>query len=157
MSNNAKSWTVEVKEVEDSDDLCIDLPNEFLAEVNWEIGDVIEWTKDATNNAFILTKKVDETKDKKFVLVETVSMFRMRYVVELDSNDSSTYALDYVVMNDALEFSQQHLDETIVSHRDISKEEAYELCRQDNEYLSKWSNEKIYEKLITKSDNKSKK
>jgi hypothetical protein len=40
-----------------------------------------------------------------FVLVECVSTFRMRYVVEVPEGKSE-YALDTVVMNEANEFSQ---------------------------------------------------
>lgn len=72
------------------------------------------------------------------VLVETVSMVRMRYVVEVPG-DHIDYALDTVVCNEATEFSQHFLDETIVSHRVIDDSEFFELFDQDNDYLAGWT------------------
>lgn len=72
-----------------------------------------------------------------WVLVETVSMVRMRYMVEVPVGKSD-YALDTVVMQDAKEFSQKFLDEIIVSHRVLSKKDALELCDADNEYCKSW-------------------
>lgn len=77
-----------------------------------------------------------ETKTE-WVLVEAVSMFRMRYMVEVPMGKSE-YALDTVVMQEAKEFSQKFLDETIVSHHVMSKEEALKLCDTDNDYCKSW-------------------
>ncbi len=89
------------------------------------------------------------------VLVETVSMFRMRYMVEVPvgiddfGNDKTLWALDTVVMGDAKEFSQKHLDETIVSHRVVSMDEALALCDEDNDYTASWPTEKKIETFFT--------
>jgi hypothetical protein len=84
--------------------------------------------------------------EKKLYLVETVSMFRMRYVVEAREEE---HACDEVVMNtcgnyndDFMEFSQQHLDETIVSTRELSATDYMELFDKDNDYLKSWPLEK---------------
>ena len=77
--------------------------------------------------------------DKKaWVLVECVSQFRMRYMVEVPA-DHPEYALDTVTMNEAKEFSQEHIGETIVSHRVIKEKEAIELCDVDNHYCKSWN------------------
>lgn len=92
---------------------------------------------------------------KQLVLVEAVSMFRMRYVVEVPvgiddyGNDKTLWALDTVVMGDAKEFSQKHLDETIVSHRVVSMDEALALCDEDNDYTASWPTEKKIENFFT--------
>lgn len=78
---------------------------------------------------------------KEWVLVETVSMFRMRYMVEVPKGKSE-YALDTVVCHEAKEFSQKHLDETIVSHRVVSKKEALAICDEDNNYCTSWTKDK---------------
>lgn len=88
------------------------------------------------------------SKDTEWILVETVSMFRMRYMVEVPT-DKSEYALDTVVMNEATEFSQKHLDETIVTHRVVSKKEALELCDHDNDYAKGWSKNQKVEVFFT--------
>ena len=73
-------------------------------------------------------------------LVETVSVFRMRYVIE--ANNASD-AKDEVTMNmgDLSEFSQYHVDEMITSARQIDKKEYLRLFDEDNEYLKAWSKE----------------
>jgi hypothetical protein len=89
------------------------------------------------------------------VLVETVSMFRMRYVVEvpvgIDSLglDKSLWALDTVTMEDAKEFSQKHLGETIVGHRIVSKEDVLKIFDEDNDYLKDIPEDKKIENFIT--------
>lgn len=83
-----------------------------------------------------------------WVLVDCVSQFRMRYLVEVPKGKGE-YALDTVVMQEAKEFSQEHLGETIVSHRVVSKKEALALCDIDNDYTKSWSNDKKIEAFFT--------
>jgi hypothetical protein len=51
------------------------------------------------------------------------------------------YALDTVTMEQAKEFSQVHLGETIVSHRVVTVDEAIKVFDTDNDYLAKWDKE----------------
>jgi hypothetical protein len=89
------------------------------------------------------------SKDTEFVLVETVSMFRMRYVIEVPKGKSE-YALDDVVMKEAelKEFSQKHLDEIIVSHRTIKPKKIVKMIVNDNEYCKSWSPEKKLQAFV---------
>jgi hypothetical protein len=79
---------------------------------------------------------------KKLVLVDCISQHRIRYVVEVNNIDD---ALDEVVANeynaDFEEFSQEHLGQVIVSHREISKEEYLKIFNEDNDYLQSWTEE----------------
>lgn len=78
---------------------------------------------------------------KKMILVEAVSMFRMRYVIEAENAE---HACDEVVCNHdgkLNEFSQLHLDEIITSTRELTKEEYLRLWNEDNDYLSGWTDE----------------
>jgi hypothetical protein len=77
---------------------------------------------------------------KKLYLVETISTFRIRYVVEAKEEG---HAEDEVTMSDAdfYEFSQKHIDESITSTRELSRIEYLDLFDKDNEYLSKWDDE----------------
>lgn len=84
----------------------------------------------------------------KWVMVECVSMFRMRYMVEVPE-EHPEYALDTVVMKEAKEFSQEHLDEVIVSHRVMSTSEALAQCDLDNSYCSSWSDEQKIKVFFT--------
>ena len=79
-------------------------------------------------------------------LVETVSMFRMRYVVEALED---THACDAVIMNDGDvdEFSQVHLDEIITSTREIDDAEYLRLFDQDNDYLKDWDDSQKFRRV----------
>lgn len=75
-------------------------------------------------------------------LVETVSMFRIRYVIECED---SVHATDAVVMNEVDEFSQKHIDENIFSVREIGDEEIVNIFFDDHPYLCVWGPEKAME------------
>jgi len=89
-------------------------------------------------------------------LVETVSIFRMRYVVDAKE---ANHAADEVVMrldfeddkNALQEFSQKHVDEVITSVRSISKKEYLRVFDEDNAYLADWPEERKF-KYINKID-----
>lgn len=80
----------------------------------------------------------------KIVLVETISMFRHVYAVELNDDEPNEYALDDVVCDmynsEKLEdFAQQHISEDIFSHRVVTEEEYIQLFDEMNDYLKSWS------------------
>ncbi len=76
-------------------------------------------------------------------VVETVSIFRIRYVVEAKE---SSHATDEVVMGLSNtkfdEFSQHHVDEVISSVRQITDDEYFKMFDEDNAYLKNWPDEK---------------
>lgn len=123
-------YVLDVKENEDGE-AFIELPPELCEAQGWKEGDNLDWT-DNGDGSWTLSKK-----DTEWVLVETVSMFRQRYMVEVPKGKAE-YALDTVVCEDAKEFSQEHLTETIVSHRVVSYGEAIKLCDSDNDYTKSW-------------------
>ena len=137
-----KSWTIDVQEDPETGDAIIEFPPDLMEEAGWSEGDVLDW-KDNNDGSYTLTKKVET----QWVLVETVNTFRERYMVEVPigtddyGKDKSEWALDTVTMNEAEEFSQEHLGEQIVSHRVVSKEEALALCDKDNDYAKAWNDE----------------
>ena len=143
-----KRWTLEVKH-DDNGDAILEFPPDFLEDAGWKEGDRIRWI-DRKDGSWEMQKV-----ETQFVLVETVSLFRHRYVVEVPTGidqwgkDKTLWALDTVTMEEAKEFSQQHLDETIVSHWVLSRDEVLEMCDQDNEYCKDWSSEKKIETFVT--------
>lgn len=80
-------------------------------------------------------------------LVEALSQFRMRYVIEAEKAE---YAADTVTMEEAEEFGQTWLGETIVSTKQVSEEELPSLFFEDHPYLA-GGNIKVSE-YITKID-----
>ena len=85
---------------------------------------------------------------KEWVLVECVSTFRMRYMVEVPEGKDE-WALDTVTMNDAKEFSQENLGEQIFSHRVVSKKEALNICDKDNDYTRDWTSKMKMDAFFT--------
>ena len=83
-------------------------------------------------------------------LVETIDLFRMRYVIECESADD---AKDTVRMKEAEEFSQLHLDETITSTRVIDDAEYLRLFDEDNDYLRSWSEDQKFKYVHKVEDN----
>jgi hypothetical protein len=72
----------------------------------------------------------------------------MRYMVQVPK-DQSLWALDTVTMNEAKEFSQEHLGELIVSHRVVDQEQALAICDTDNNYTKSWSDEQKINAFFT--------
>lgn len=120
-------------EHDENGDLILPLGDELCDELGWKTGDTIEWT-DNNDGSWTMTKK--EIK-KELVMVECISTFRMRYVVEVPEGKKE-WALDTVTCQEAEEFSQEHIGEHIVSHRVIDKAEYLRMFDEDNAYLSAW-------------------
>ena len=136
-----KSWTINLEEDPETGDLILPLNDDILEQTGWKTGDSIDWIDNGDGS---WTMKKIETQ---WVLVETVSTFRERYMVEVPvgidryGKDKADWALDTVTLEEAKEFSQEHLGETIVSHRVVTKEEALALCDKDNDYARVWNDE----------------
>lgn len=92
------------------------------------------------NDSYEFWDEVKIMDEKKLYMVETVSIFRMRYVVEARE---ATHASDEVVMElgneNFKEFSQHHVDECITSVRELSAKEFIDTFNEDNDYLKDWS------------------
>jgi hypothetical protein len=129
------SYTVYIEEDNETGDLILPLPQEMLDELGWDTGDVLDWQNNE-NGTYTLSKK-ELKKETEWVLVECISTFRERYMVEVPKG-KELWALDTVTMNEAIEFSQEHLGEQIVSHRVVTKEEALAICDKDNDYGAGW-------------------
>ncbi len=145
-----KTWTLEIKEDPENGDAILEFPDDFMEDAGWKEGDTLDWI-DNKDGTWTL-KKIEPTQ---WVLVECVSTFRERYMVEVPvgvdkyGKDKSLWALDTVTMNEAKEFSQEHIGEQIVSHRIVTKEEALTLCDKDNDYGSSWDDETKIKNFFT--------
>jgi hypothetical protein len=138
------SYIITLENDPETGDLILPLPDELLREAGWQTGDTLDW-KDNGDGTFTMTKK-EETE---WVLVEAISQFRERYMVEVPKGKAE-WALDTVTLNEAQEFSQEHLGEVIVSHRVVSFDEALEMCDKDNHYCKDWDNEHKISAFFTK-------
>lgn len=82
---------------------------------------------------------------KKLVMVEVLSQYRMRYVIEVE-NDID-HALDEYIMResdpDFNEFSQKHLEPTVfINHYEVTEDQYLKMFDEDNDYLASWDKEK---------------
>jgi hypothetical protein len=93
----------------------------------------------------------------KYILVDAISQFRMRYVIEVPDthNDgefpctAEQWAMDTVTMQEAKEFSQEWLGETIVSAHEITSEKIITQCDEDNDYCKTWTREQKMDTFVT--------
>jgi hypothetical protein len=77
--------------------------------------------------------------NNKLYLVETVSFFRMRYVVEArEATDAEGEVTMRLGTEDLKEFSQHHVNECITSTREISATDFMNMFDKDNDYLAEW-------------------
>jgi len=103
-----------------------------------------------TNDSYEYWTEVEEV-EKKLYLVEVMSTFRMRYVVEAREEE---HALDEVVMKEhspdlLKEFSQEHIGTQIFSSRELSATDYMEMFDKDNDYLKSWPDAKKIEFINT--------
>ena len=144
-----KTWTINLEEDPETGDLILPLNDDILEGTGWKTGDTIDWIDNKDGS---WTMKKIETQ---WVLVETISTFRERYMVEVPvgidryGKDKADWALDTVTLEEAKEFSQEHLGETIVSHRVVTKEEALAMCDKENEYAKVWNDEMKIQAFFT--------
>ena len=140
------SYIVTLEEDPETGDLVLPLPEKLMEETGWKTGDTLDW-KDNGDGTFSMTKQ--KTEETEWVLVEAISQFRERYMVEVPKGKAE-WALDTVTLNQAQEFSQEHLGEVIVSHRVVSFDEALEMCDKDNHYCKAWDTDKKVDAFFTK-------
>ena len=122
------------------EDGVLDIPEEIIEQLGLKEGDKLKWSM-REDGTVVLTKA-----DTKFVLVETISTFRHRYVIELPSDDPDAYALDTVACEEGKDFGPEWLGEQIVSHRRVAREELRDLA---DEYTRGWDDETFMRNLVT--------
>lgn len=115
MNKQQNSWTVEVQA--NQDDYYIELPDDLLKQVGWDVDDVIVWEAQ-DNGSYVLSKKEEE----KIYIVETITITKHAYAVK---GKCAEHALDSVVMGDVEEFGQKYIDENVVSTHELKNQEEY--------------------------------
>lgn len=136
--------TVYVQYDESTDEYMLPLPEDMCGDLGWCTGDTLVWSMD-DNGAIMLTKK-DTPKEAKFYLVETVSQFRERYMIEANSEEEARAMIGDERVK---EFSQQHIGETIFASREVSAGDVIPLCDKDNSYTRHWEADRKFECFVT--------
>lgn len=146
-----EKWVLDVKYDQSTDDAYIELPDQLMKEAGWNLGDDIEWIDN--HNGTWTMKKIENSNDKEWVLVDCVQQYRTRYMCEVPKGKAE-WALDTVTLKEAKEFSQLDIGETIVSHRVVTMQEALDICNEDNDYCNTWNDEQKVNAFFTKDGEK---
>jgi len=85
--------------------------------------------------------------NEKYVVMTTVSSFRIRYVVPMSQLSKLNeelpvdpkWALDGVTCEDYKEFSQEHIGETIADWTIENEEQILQRFDRENDYLAEWT------------------
>jgi hypothetical protein len=144
-----KKWVITVEQ-DEYGNLVLPFNQEILDLTKWKEGDIIEWVDNKDGS---WTMKLKDQEKFEWVMVETVQMFRHRYMVQVPAGKAE-WALDTVTCEEAKEFSQKHIGETITSHRVMSYEDAIELCDEDNDYARVWADDRKVDAFFTKEGEK---
>lgn len=90
----------------------------------------------------------------KYVVVTAISSFKMKYVIpteelqklneatELDQERAREWAEECVIMEEAKDFSQKHIGETVIETQILDEDTILEIFDRENDYLSEWTREK---------------
>ena len=89
----------------------------------------------------------------KYVVVDTVATYRMRYVVSMEELQEENpdypvdpvWACDSVTCEEVEEFSQKYLGEQIIDHYVVDENAIIDTFDRDNDYLKEWTREQKIE------------
>lgn len=88
--------------------------------------------------------------DDNYVVVTTLSQFRIRYVMHVDDLQALNpdipvtpieWAKETVTLEECEEFSQEHLGEVIIDSELLTENGMLKLFDADNDYLADWNKE----------------
>ena len=129
----------------DTGELGVHLPEEAAVDAFCEAAAAESWPFPKGEDTDVQPPKLAHP----MYIVETVSTFRMRYVV---SCKSAEHAMDTVTMNEAPEMSQLHIGEQIISAREIDHHEFLKIHDADNDYLQSWDVATKYKNFVHEVD-----
>jgi len=83
----------------------------------------------------------------KYVMVNAVSMFNMKYVIEVPDEVEDKDLLDHVKKQvdeeNTKEFTQRHMGETVSNYDVVTQQDILDTFRNEEPYFAEWSDEKI--------------
>ena len=89
----------------------------------------------------------------KYVMVNAISMFSMKYCVEVPDDIEPGKIFDHVEKQvkdeNVKEFSQRHMGESVANYDVVTLEEACDIFRNEEPYFAEWSDEIIIKNNIT--------
>jgi len=103
--------------------------------------------------------KRTEMNNKDYVVVTTISSYRMRYVMHRDDLQKKNpqepvnaieWANDIVTTEECEEFSQNYMGECVVDTVEMTEDDMLKLFDSDNDYLREWTKDQKIE-LVRKN------
>jgi hypothetical protein len=133
-------YILDVRADEDTGECYLRLPEEVLTKSGFKVGDSIKWVDNDDGSWSIV--KMEETLN--YYVVDVLSSFRNRFVVKAKSLQDAHYEVA-LRENDSefTEFSQKHLGTNIIDGFEVSHNDLIKMNKQDNDYLSSWSDEQV--------------
>ena len=87
----------------------------------------------------------------KYVMVNAISMFNMKYVIEVPDEVEDKDLLDHVqkqvAAENTKEFTQRHMGETVSNYSIVTKNEIIDHFRTEEPYFASWSDELIMKQV----------
>ena len=133
-----KKYIASVIEDPVTKDSILQFPQDFMEDLDWREGDILD-IKYSGGSIVILNKTLEERKEDKIFIVETISQFKVRYAIR---GKSLEHAMDTVVCEEAEEMDQKFIGETILGGHEITQEQFLVEQSLENEYFKDWSKEK---------------
>ena len=123
--------TVVVQEDPETGDLIIPFPPEMMTELGWQEEDMLDFSVIEGERVCTIKNLSYEARKEAMpvFIVETVETRKVTYLVRARE---AGHAHDEIVMKDALAISNEHLEETIFTTREVGAEEAQNLAQQAN-------------------------
>ena len=83
----------------------------------------------------------------KYVMVNAISMFNMKYCIEVPDEVEDKDLLDHVEKQvsaeNTKEFTQRHMGETVSNYSIVTQDEILEEFRSEEPYFAEWPDERI--------------
>jgi len=87
----------------------------------------------------------------KYVMVNAISMFNMKYAIEVpdevEDKDLLYHVEKQVSAGDTLEFTQRHMGEIVSNYTIVTKNEIIDHFRAEEPYFASWSDELIMKQV----------
>lgn len=135
--------TIVKLEQDENGDVILPLSEEICNQLGWSIGDKLSFKLLEEGKIEIIKSDSKEESKKKLVMVETISSFRMRYLIEVDENSSDEKVKDFVKNQieegfpELKEFTQSHVGEIVIGQRDVSENELKNLAQEDGDIYAR--------------------
>lgn len=139
-----EKYEVYLEEDPATGDLILPLPEVLLKDPKWANADNVKWEQ-LPDGAWSITPVEETDKEFEYVMVDTLSTFRIRYAIKVPKGTGKDFKPNSEYPE---EFSQEHLGMTVVSKQVLNEDALIELFDADNSYLVNWTREQKLHNIV---------